>query len=64
MIAGVPVMAADPLSMIYNIAPHTVAELKKAKAPDEREQWANDLGYTQWSEEEIRSGMAWEHLGL
>ena len=64
MVAGVPVMAADPLSMIYNIAPHTVSELKKAKEPDGREQWANDLGYTQWSEEEIRSGMAWEHLGL
>ncbi len=27
-----------------------------------RDQWLNNLGYTQWSRAEIRDGQAWEHL--
>jgi hypothetical protein len=27
-----------------------------------REQWLNDLAYTQWTLEELKSGEAWKHL--
>lgn len=25
-------------------------------------QWANELAWTQWTQDELRSGAAWEHL--
>lgn len=60
MLYGKPVIAYDPISMVYDIAANDVFE--ELKEPD-REQWAYDLAYTQWSKKEIESGEAWDHLG-
>lgn len=60
MLAGKPVIAYDPMSMVYGIAGHDVSEVSRVE-PD-REQWAYDLAYTQWSRDEIESGEAWDHL--
>ncbi len=48
LIAGKPVTAADSISMVY--------------VGIDREQWAHNLAYCQWSEHEIETGEAWEHL--
>jgi len=59
LLAGVPVVATDPGSMVYNMAAHNVTE--PIIRPD-RTQWAYNMAYCQWTEEEIANGDAWEHL--
>ena len=60
MIAGKPTVAYDPISMVYNVVPHRI-QLTSLVEPD-RAQWAYNLAYTQWSKDEIESGLAWDHL--
>lgn len=59
ILAGVPTIAVDSGSMVYNLAAHEVT-LNPPK-PD-RTQWAYNMAYCQWTEEEIANGEAWEHL--
>ncbi len=59
LLAGIPVVAIDPISMAWPLAGHSVKEVPSM--PD-RQQWTYDLAYTQWTEKEIRSGAAWAHL--
>ncbi|KKL23175.1 hypothetical protein LCGC14_2428000, partial [marine sediment metagenome] len=60
LIAGKPTVAYDPISMVYNVVPHRI-QLTSLVEPD-RAQWAYNLAYTQWSKDEIESGLAWDHL--
>lgn len=62
MLAGKPVIAESPVSMVYDLAGHNVKDIKKLKEPASRKQWFNDLAYRQWKLEEIRSGEAWEYI--
>lgn len=48
-LAGVPTIAADPRAM--SPEPHM-----------DRRQWANDIAYAQWTLDEFRQGLAFEHL--
>ena len=56
---GVPVVALDKGAMVWPVASH---DLTAAPITLEREQWAAELAYSQWSLEEIEAGIAWEHL--
>lgn len=58
---GLPVFAADHGSMAWEIANKDLSKLDNPDTP-EREQWINDLAYTQWTPEEMRAGLAWRHL--
>jgi hypothetical protein len=58
---GVPVIACDEGSMVYNIAGHSIPDIEDVKKPD-RTQWLADLCYAQWKPDEF--GEAWEHLKL
>ena len=58
LLAGVPVYAEDEGSMVYHAASHTVGQ---TLFPDRR-QWAHDLAYCQWTQDEYRSGEAIAHL--
>ena len=58
VLAGVPTVAMDRGSMAYRVSAHEYSE----RFTPNRDQWAFDLAYTQWRENEIRSGLAWEHL--
>lgn len=59
IIAGVPVVAMDEGSMAWPLASHTLdAPLRN---PSRRE-WLNKLGYSQWTQEEMRAGLPWRHL--
>ena len=57
-LAGVPVIAVDEGSMAWPAAGHELGALVR---PD-RAQWARDLAYCQWTEDEMASGETWEHL--
>lgn len=57
-IEGYPVISFDSRSPVYSIAGHDILDIKY---PD-REQWLNDLSYSQWSAEEIQGGEALEYV--
>ncbi len=59
VIAGVPTWAMDEGSMAWSITGHDLDE--QPPTPD-RTEWANWIAHTQWSEAEIRDGIAWDHL--
>jgi hypothetical protein len=58
LLAGVPVYAEDEGSMVYKVASHTVGQIMYPN----RQQWAHDLAYCQWTVDEMASGETWEHL--
>jgi len=60
MLAGKPVVIYDPGSMVTGLAAESVDELSLFE-PD-RQQWAYDLAYAQWTQSEIEAGDAWQHI--
>lgn len=64
VLAGVPVFAFDPGSMVYSIASKRLDMLHKPVMPsiDCMQQWLNDLCYAQWTPDELAKGLAWAHL--
>lgn len=60
-LAGVPVFADDIGSMAWPIANKSFAWIDAPVKPD-RQQWANNLAYTQWTRQEMQEGTPWQHL--
>ena len=60
VIAGVPTITMDVGAMAWPVASHSPED--PVIRPD-RQKWAYDLAWTQWSIEEIRSGEMWAHVG-
>jgi hypothetical protein len=60
IIAGVPAVAVDRGSMVYGLAAKRFSDVHREYP--EREQWAYDLAYCQWTTEEMRAGLPWAHL--
>lgn len=57
---GVPTITLDKGSLAWDVTSHEL-DFTNPYMPD-RNQWLNDLAYTQWTREEIANGDAWEHL--
>jgi hypothetical protein len=57
VLAGVPAVTMSIGAMAYPITPHTLAEAGQTQG---RSQWCADMAWTQWSEDELRSGAFWE----
>lgn len=60
LLYGIPVFTAgktkaDPLAC------HDIEQIENPSMPD-RQQWAHDLAYGQWSVNELRAGLPWIHL--
>ena len=62
VLAGVPVVAMDPRSMVYDVAGHDLKDMKNPVMPD-RDEWFKKLAYVQWTPEELADGTAWETVG-
>lgn len=62
LIAGKHVWAGDKGSMVWSIANRELARIESPLPFPERQQWANDLAYAQWTWTEMASGEAWRHL--
>ena len=60
-INGIPVIAIDPICMAYEISSHELSEIENPKLAD-RQQWAYNLAYAQWSFPEMSSGECWRHF--
>jgi hypothetical protein len=59
VLAGVPTVTIDEGAMAWPVTSHSCIE---PKVMPDREAWAHDLAWTQWTLEEIASGEAWAHL--
>ena len=59
VLAGIPVVACDRGSRAWDMASHSFeADLKRPI----RARWLAGLGYSQWTAEEMRAGLPWQHL--
>lgn len=60
LVAGVPAFCmhgvAAPLSM------QDYSQIERPLFPEGREQWVNDVAYTQWTWSEMAAGLPWRHL--
>jgi len=61
LIEGKPVFAFDPGSMVWSLCNKNLSKLEEPEYPN-RQQWARDLAYCQWTPYEMRKGLAWRHL--
>jgi hypothetical protein len=61
ILSGVPAYAFDKGSMIHGICEMELENIEDPAKPD-RQQWANELAYAQWTLEEMRTGETWKHL--
>lgn len=61
VMAGIPTVAMDPGSMVYDL----VSRELPFEQPTQRKRssWLKRMAYCQWTEEELASGEAWEHIG-
>ena len=58
---GIPVITEDPICLAYDVAGHTIKKIEDPEKPS-RNQWVYDMSYAEWSLEEMRQGLAWNHL--
>lgn len=63
LVAGVPAFALGPGSMVEAMANKVLENVESPRMPD-RQQWAHDLAYCQWSGPELEAGLTWRHLIL
>lgn len=61
VVEGVPAITFDEGAMAFDVTAHDLSFLERPLTPD-REQWAANLAYTQWTPAEMRRGETWQHL--
>ena len=61
VINGVPNIACDTGSMVYDVSSTDIAEIENPFRGDKKE-WCNRIAHCQWSVEEFELGECWEHV--
>ena len=61
IVNGVPAFALGPGSMVEGVCNKDLSQIENPQRLD-RQQWAYNLSYTQWSIDEMRQGLPWAHL--
>jgi hypothetical protein len=56
---GIPVVAMFKGSMAWDVASHSISAEHYL---GNRDDWGRRLAYTQWTQDEMRSGEAWRHI--
>ena len=57
---GIPVFVSEA-SLSYDVGNISYANINDPKMPD-REQWINQLSYTEWWPDEIEQGIPWKRI--
>ena len=60
VLSGIPVFT-DKSSLCWEIGNPDYTTIENPLTPN-RDQWINDIAYTEWFEDEIKNGLPWEHL--
>ena len=63
VIEGIPSFVTSKKSVAWDVTSHDLSEINNPKIFD-REQWLNNLAYTQWNLKEIEKGLPFKHLGI
>ena len=61
VINGIPNVACDTGSMVYDVSTKDIAGVEKPYRGEKRK-WSNKIAHCQWSVEEFESGECWEHV--
>jgi len=61
VINGIPNVACDTGSMVYEVSSKEISEVESPFTGDKTE-WANKISHCQWSIDEFESGECWEHV--
>ena len=61
VINGVPNIACDTGSMVYDVSSTDIAEIENPFRGHKKE-WTNKIAHCQWSIEEFESGECWQHV--
>jgi hypothetical protein len=64
IINGIPTLATDPGNFAFEISSNFIEDINNLKLADKTavKQCLQNLSYSQWSPDEMRSGEAWNHL--
>ena len=62
IVAGRHVTAHDRGSMVWPLVPTFIEDALTRKTWPNREQWAANIAYAQWTLDEMREGLAWRHI--
>ncbi len=60
LLAGIPVFCVGGVAR--EMGTPDLSQIETPHYPNDREQWAADLAYTQWSVPEMAAGHCWAHL--
>ena len=61
VLQGVPNVACDTGSMVYDVSSTDIAEIENPYRGDKKE-WCNKIAHCQWGIDEFESGECWEHV--
>jgi hypothetical protein len=61
VINGIPNVACDSGSMVYEVSSKEISEVEHPFTGD-KSKWANKIAHCQWSIDEFESGECWEHV--
>lgn len=64
VLAGVPAITCDPGNFAFDISSHYIQDIGHPLQVDVGtvEQWLCNLAYSQWTAEEMKNSVAWQHL--
>ena len=60
VINGIPVFVSES-SLCYDVGNNSLENINNPKMPD-RQNWANQLSYTEWFQDEIEKGLPWKKI--
>ena len=61
VMAGIPVITEDKMSVAYDVAEHSVLNIENPRMPDIT-QWLYNICYAQWNIDELGNGEAWKYI--
>jgi hypothetical protein len=59
---GIPTFALSEYAMAYDVCNHNLSQIETPSRNIDRQQWLNDMAYSQWSYSEIKKGEPWERI--
>jgi hypothetical protein len=61
LIQGIPCITEDSSNIAYPVCEYALANIESPRMPS-RDQWVNNICYSEWSKEEFREGLPWKHF--